>query len=139
MARLALVILVGLGIVGPAWADGVADMLRCKRMQEPLTEALEFCSAALNSGDLKEGDIGETLLYRGVVRYQLGDLPGALNDLNLSIDYHPEKALAYFFKGLTFEARGEDKRADSQYKNAYFYDPQDAEIAAKMAERALLN
>lgn len=139
MGRITLVILVGLGFACPASADGIADMLKCKRMPEPLSETLEVCSAALNSGDLKESDIGDTLFYRGVVHYRLGDLIGALNDLNLSIDYNPEVALAYYYKGLTFEAQGEEKRADSQYKNAYFYDPENAEIGAKMAERALLN
>ena len=100
-------------------------------------ETVEVCTAALNSGDLTERYIADTLMTRGFLYYRLGELDMALRDLNLSIDYNPEVAQAYYYKGLTFEALGDDQRADGQYRNAFFYDPNDPEIAAKMAARAL--
>ena len=113
-------------------------MLTCKRMQEPLADLVPVCTQALNSKDLREMDVADTLLHRGWILLKLGEVDGALVDLSLSIDYNPEVGKAYFLKGLAYEAIGEDKRADGQFKNAYFYDPEDTEIATKMAERGLL-
>lgn len=138
MRQLALIVLVGMGVLGTAWADGIADMLTCKGMQEPLADLVPVCTQALNSKDLREMDVADTLLHRGWILLKLGEVDGALVDLSLSIDYNPEVGKAYFLKGLVYEAIGEDKRADGQFKNAYFYDPEDTEIATKMAERGLL-
>ena len=139
MGRAVLGLVVAAAVAAPAWADGIGDMLKCKRMLEPFTESVEICTAALNSGDLTERHIADTLMTRGFLYYRLGELDVALRDLNLSIDYNPEVAQAYYYKGLIFEALGEDQRADGQFRNAYLYAPDDPEIAAKMAVRALLN
>ena len=139
LKRLSLVILVAVGVASSAaLADGIADMLTCKRMMQPLAEVVPVCTQALNSNDLTEPEIADTLLHRGMILLTLGELDGALIDLTLSIDYNPDIARAYYYKGLTYEAMGEDRRAEGQFKNAYFYDPEDIDIVAKMTERGLL-
>ncbi|MBT4711387.1 MAG: hypothetical protein HOB82_07665 [Alphaproteobacteria bacterium] len=138
MRRIALVVLVGLAVSGTALADGIADMRACKRMAEPLDELVPVCTQALNSNDLNEVEIGETFLHRGWILLKLGEVDGAMVDLGLAIDYNPEVGWAYFLKGLAYETLGEEKRADGQFKNAFFYDPENVEIAAKMADRGLL-
>ena len=139
LKRFSFGILVAVGVAsGAALADGIADMHTCKRMMEPLVEVVPVCTQALNSNDLTEAQIADTLLYRGLILLTLGEFEGALIDLTLSIDYNPEIARTYYYKGLTFEAMGEDKRAEGQFKNAYFYDPDDIDIVAKMTERGLL-
>ena len=138
MRRIALVVLVGLAVSGTASADGIADMRTCKRMAEPLVELVPVCTQALNSNDLNEVDIADTLMHRGWILLKLGEVDGAMVDLGLAIDYNPDVGWAYFLKGLGYEKMGEEKRADGQFKNAFFYDPENAEIAAKMAGRGLL-
>lgn len=136
--RLALIVLVGTWVSGAAWADGISDMRTCKRMLEPLADLVPVCTQALNSNDLNELDIADTLMHRGWILLQLGEIDGALVDLGLSIDYNPDVGKAYFLKGLAYETLGEEKRANGQFKNAFFYDPDNVEIAAKMEERGLL-
>ena len=139
MKRFSFGILVAVGMAGgAAVADGIADMHTCKRMMEPLADVVPVCTQALNSNDLTESQIADTLLYRGLILLTLGELEGALIDLTLSVDYNPENSRTYYYKGLTFEAMGEDKRAEGQFKNAYFYDPDDIDIVAKMTEHGLL-
>ena len=121
----------------PAVADGVGDLIRCARMAEPLIETAGICGSAISSGDLTEAQVGEALLYRGIIAYMLEQYPDALSDLNLSIQYAPEVGRAYFFKGLVYEAEGEDRRADGQYRNAYAYAPEDADVLVKMRKRNL--
>ena len=138
-----LLFLAALGLpvaaIGAAKADGYGDLLLCAELKEPLMDTAVLCTQALNSGQLNERQVAQALMFRGVIAYRLGAHEDAIDDFSLSVQYDPELADAYYFKGLAFEALGEQTRADGQYKNAYFYDPNDTEIAAKMRERALLN
>lgn len=123
----------------PAHADGYGDLIQCARLAEPLLETAALCGAAIRSGDLTEAQIGEAFLYRGIIAYMLELYPDAHADLTLSVQYAPELARAYFFRGLVYEAEGESRRADSQYRNAFAFAPEDPEIRAKMQQRDLLN
>lgn len=125
--------------LGPAAADGYGDLIRCARLAEPLMGTAEICTSAIRSGDLTEAQVGEAFLYRGIIAYMLEQYGDALSDLNLSIQYAPEAGRAYYFKGLVYEAEGEDGRADGQFRNAYAYAPGDPDILAKMLQRNLLN
>ena len=131
---------------GPATAQGVeqaaariAALLidQCVAMAEPLDTAAERCTEAIQSGRLDEAQIGEALRARGVIAYRQQRYDAAMQDLNLSIQYAPEQGRTYYFKGLVFEATGEDRRADGQYRNARLYAPEDPDILAKIQERNL--
>lgn len=131
---------------GPATAQGVeqaaariAALLieECIAMAEPLDAAAERCTEAIKSGRLSEAQIGEVLRARGVIAYRQQRYDAAMQDLNLSIQYAPEAGRTYYFKGLVYEATGEDRRADGQYRNARLYAPEDPDIVAKIRERNL--
>ena len=139
MLRLGFLVLVGLAIVRPAAADGYGDLLLCAELNEPLIDTAILCTRALSSGDLTEAQAALALLYRGIVALRLEDFQNAVHDLSLSIQYDPEIADAYYYKGLAFEAQGEADRADGQYRNAFFLDPENPVILAKMQERSLSN
>lgn len=121
----------------PAAADGVGELYACARLDEPLLTTAEVCTSAIRSGDLTELQVGEALLYRGIVAYMLGEYEGALSDLSLSIQYAPEAAVAYYYKGLAYEALGQEDRADGQYRSAFAYGPSHPKILAKMRERGI--
>ncbi|MDA1132657.1 MAG: hypothetical protein O2905_05480 [Proteobacteria bacterium] len=123
----------------PALADGYGDLIQCARLAEPLLETAAVCGNAIKSGDLTEAQVGEALLYRGIIAYMLQQYPEAHSDLMLSVQYAPELARAYFYRGLVYEAEGEDRRADSQYRNAFAFAPEDPEVLAKMRARDLMN
>ena len=118
-------------------AINTAVLARCAALEDPLERAIQHCTTAIREGDLNETEIGQALFFRGVANYRLERYDDAMRDFNLSIEYEPEVAIRYFYKGLVFEAQGEDRRADGQYRNAFLYGPDDPEIQAKMAERGL--
>lgn len=108
---------------------------RCLSLEPPLEEASERCTQALATRSLSREQIADVFMHRGILAYMLGNLNDAMNDLNQSIQANPEVGKAYYHKGLVFEAMGEDKRADGQYKNARLYSPDDPEVVAKLKER----
>lgn len=112
-----------------------AVLARCAAVAEPFERAMNHCTTAIREGDLNETEIGLALFYRGIAAYRMKSYNVAMRDFNLSIEYGPEVGIRYYYKGLVFEAQGEDRRADGQYRNARFYAPDDPDILAKMAER----
>lgn len=131
---------------GPAAAQGVdaaqnqiARVLfeDCAKMEEPLDDAARQCSEAIQTGKLSEAAVGEAFRFRGIIALRQGRYDDAMQDFNLSIQVAPEAGRTYYFKGLTFEAMGEDRRADGQYRNANLYAPEDPDVIAKMQERNL--
>jgi tetratricopeptide (TPR) repeat protein len=139
MLRFGFLILLGMAAVRPAVADGYGDLLQCAELKEPLISSAILCSQALRSGTLTEPQAALALLYRGYIALQLEEYQNAIQDLSMSIQFNPDIADAYYYKGLAFEAQGEVGRADGQYRNAFLLAPEDPEILAKMRERSLLN
>ena len=139
MLRFGFLILLSMAAVRPAAADGYGDLLQCAELKEPLINSAILCSQALRSGTLTEPQAALALLYRGYIALQLEEYRNAIQDLSMSIQFNPDIADAYYYKGLAFEAQGEVARADGQYRNAFLLSPEDPEILAKMRERSLLN
>ena len=100
----------------------------CGAMEEPLERAGRKCTEAIQAGGLTEAQIGEALFYRGVIAFRQEMYDEAMRDLNMSIQYAPEVGRTYYLKGLAYEAMGEDRRANGQYRNAFLYAPEDADV-----------
>ena len=122
----------------PAMAHITAVLFAdCAAMEEPLERAAQKCTEAIQTGGLDEAQVGEALRYRGIIAFRQEMYDEAMRDLNMSIQYAPEAGRTFYFKGLTYEAMGEDRRADGQYRNAFLYAPEDADVIAKMQARNL--
>ena len=110
---------------------------RCAGMEEPLEVATQQCTDVIRSGHLSEAQVGEAIRYRGMIALRQERYAAAMQDMNLSIQFAPEAGRTYYIKGLIFEATGDDRRADGQYRNAFLYAPEDPDVIAKVQERNL--
>ena len=113
------------------------QLAECRSMEPPLEVKADFCSEAIKSKTLNRDQIAEVLRFRGIIYLKLTQYQKAIEDFNLSIQLSSEVGLTYYYKGLTFEAMGEDKKANGQYKNARLYSPGDPVIIQKIIDRNL--
>ena len=112
-------------------------LLQCTEMGEPLELTIGQCTKAARATDLTNFERAVALRHRGIMNHRLGEFDLAIRDYTLSIDLTPEEGRSYYLKGLVYEEMGEEKRANSQYRNANLYSPDDPDVMAKMAERGL--
>jgi tetratricopeptide (TPR) repeat protein len=107
--------------------EGVAASIR-----QTWQEAKEKFSAALNlSGNLPEAYYG-----RGVARYHLGDLSGAVKDLEEASRLLSGYALAYLWLGKAWEQRGNRQEAKGAYERAIAAAPELSEAWFHLGELA---
>ena len=109
------VVAVAVVLPGAAQAQGMraaqeaintAVLARCSALEDPLDRAIQHCTTAIRDGDLNETEIGQALFFRGVAAYRLERYDDAMRDFNLSIEYGPEVAIRYFYKGLGVRGAG---------------------------------
>ena len=70
---------------------------------------------------------------RGVIRFDLGDNTGALEDLNMAISLQSHYAEAYYNRGLVKEKMGEKKEAIADDQLAISYQPNYGEAYYNLA------
>ena len=70
---------------------------------------LEHCNVAMR--DPMTVYRAQTVVNRGIIRYSMGDLNGALNDFNNALDYNPSLGDAYLNQALVFVAQKREPEA----------------------------
>nr|WP_300004904.1 tetratricopeptide repeat protein [Anabaena sp. AL09] len=72
------------------------------------------------TGDLIKINPNDANAYnnRGLVRYKLGDKPGAIDDFNLAIKINPNDANAYGNRGLVYYQLGDKQKAIENLQRA---------------------
>lgn len=118
MLRTVLMVLVLCGgIVAPAAADVGAgieasnncyDQFRTGNMEK----AVEFCTSAINSGELDKDELVGALINRGVALRALGKYKLAISDYSAAINHAPNDAMIY-------ANRANARRDLGELKNAY--------------------
>ncbi|MFN9403571.1 MAG: tetratricopeptide repeat protein [Dolichospermum sp.] len=63
---------------------------------------------------------------RGVVRDELGDKPGAIDDYNLAIKFNPNYAQAYIVRGIAKAQSGDNQGAIADFNEVIKINPNDA-------------
>ena len=132
MTRLALLSALALSVAMPAFAQRAGAPLPTK--DDPgiqivyATNAAQQCfNAAQNGAQLKFGldhcnvavvdpltiYRAQTFVNRGIIRYDMGDRKGALNDFDIALDYNPSLGDAYLNQALVLvaEKRPQDAMA----------------------------
>lgn len=113
---------------------GAADELRLGLQKRPADAAARAVLAELASGLLAQDPQNPRALHAlGVLAYQSGDLPRAIELLSRSTDLRPDNAQAYFDLARAREARGEAGAALASYRQALARDPGHAEALFDIA------
>lgn len=85
-----------------------------------LQKALELYNIAINEQITSKGPEWLGLydyLYRGVLKYRMGDFDGAIEDLTLEAKQYESLADTYYFRGMAYAATGrkDEARLDLQH------------------------
>ena len=74
-----------------------------------LRDGLDHCNTAVI--DPLMNYRAETFVNRGIIRYDMGDRKGALNDFNIALDYNPSLGDAYLNQALVLVAEKRPQEA----------------------------
>lgn len=61
---------------------------------------------------------------RAAVNYFLEDYDKSIRDLTQALNLHPENAMTYFYMGVVYAAKGNIKRAESEFNKALIFRPE---------------
>ena len=83
------------------------------------TKALETYNAGINEQVTDKGEqrVGSyDYLYRGILKYRMGDFDGAIEDLSREVKEYESLADTYYYRGMAYAAVGrkDEARADLQ-------------------------
>ena len=68
----------------------------------------------------------DAISERGVSRFHMNDLQGAMSDMNKSLELEPKNPYRYASRAYIRSRKGDTKGAISDYKRAIELDPEDA-------------
>lgn len=134
MRTLFAVLLVVCALPGFAQAQDYQRQLeRCgidPKPRLPPVEAIEGCTAVIDSGRATPKIIAQALVHRGdAYRMRQNDIDRALADYDLAIRTQPDFALAFSSRGFVYLfARPEMDRAISDFSEAIRLDPSSANV-----------
>ncbi len=88
--------------------------------KEKAAQAIEICTADINSGNFNEGQNKLATRYnnRGIAYGKIGDNDRALADHNKSIELDPSFAKAYNNRGVDYWIKGDNERAIGDFNKA---------------------
>lgn len=89
--------------------DPTEECFRSAQNSVDLKFGLEHCNIAMR--DPLTIYRAETVVNRGIIRYDMGDLDGALEDFTHALDYNPSLGDAYLNQALVFAAQKREAEA----------------------------
>jgi cytochrome c-type biogenesis protein CcmH/NrfG len=100
-----------------------ADEERLAELEERLTREVEQLVDA--TGEISEKDWKKAIeqTHKGVLAHEAGDFEKALQHYDRAIEKVPFLATAYYEKGFTYKAMGDQWRAFEEITRAYLLDP----------------
>ena len=133
MWPMAMVVVMFVGLVSPAWAgaadDARAGLAAVKRGD--YDEAIRLISRAIESGELSQGDQVFAYNIRGVAYRRKGLHSRAIADYNEAIKLKPDYAMAYSNRGLAYAKKGLYDPAIAGLTQAIELKPDDADAYFK--------
>lgn len=85
--------------------------------------AIDYCSRAIESGELAEPDLIAALINRGVAHKNVGDLAAAVADYTQALRFAPRDALIYQNRANALREMGEFEAARADADRAIELDP----------------
>lgn len=131
MKRPALIVFAALGlwpalVAAPAWANGVEDSNNCYDQFQSgnMKAAIDYCTKAIDSGELEEPDLVAALINRGVAFRNERDFKRAIVDYTTALKHAPKDAMIYANRANARRELGELKSALIDANQAIKLDPQ---------------
>jgi len=97
------------------WTD---DAERCYRETSDDKAVIQFCTRAIESGQLTDHELSITYSNRGNAFRRVGDLEHAAADYDEAVRRNPDNPHAYFVRGLFYRFRGEETKALAEFDRA---------------------
>jgi len=128
--RPALILLAIFGLwpalaVASAQTNGIEDSNNCYDQFRggDMKAAIDYCTKAINSGELEEPDLVGALINRGVAFRNLGEYKLAIVDYTTALKHAPKDALIYANRANARRELGEFKSAMADANQAIKLDP----------------
>lgn len=115
-----------LGSVTVAQANGVEDNNNCYEQFRggDMKLAIYYCSRAIQSGDLEQGDMVVALLNRGVAYKNTGNLEMAVVDYSSALELSPNDALLFSNRANAYRELNKPVEAMSDINRSIELNPQ---------------
>lgn len=95
------------------------DYGRCVEHPESNPDlALQYCTTAIQSGNLSQERLARARKNRGIAFYTKGERDRAIEDFNEAIRLKPDLAEAFYDRAIAFDDKGESDRAIQDYGQA---------------------
>ncbi|MBO6678877.1 tetratricopeptide repeat protein [Parvibaculum sp.] len=111
-----------------AGADAIGDNNICysKFATGDYKSAIDFCTRAIDSGDLSEPDLIAALINRGVAYKSTGDYESAIDDYTRALRIAPKDALLYQNRANALREMGDYDAAREDIEKSIELDPKSA-------------
>ena len=107
-----------------AWAQWSEDAQKCAEHAQTNPDlALQYCSRAIQSGQLSTGNLAGTFYNRGNAYGRKGDYDRAIQDYDQAIRLNPNYANAFNNRGNAYRNKQDYDRALADYEAAARIDP----------------
>ena len=101
-----------------AFCDFLGDAKICTQSTGDLDRDIEYCTRAIQSGELSDEDLVITFYTRGVAYYYKGEYDPALRDFDQAIKLNPDFAQAFDNRGLVYYYKSDNVRAIRDFDQA---------------------
>ena len=131
----AILVLVFLAL---AACSGLDDAKKCaERTGDPELD-VDYCTRAIDSGNLSNEGLGTTFNNRGNAYLGKGEYDLAIADYNQAIRLKPDYALAFSNRGNAYKAKDECDHAIRDYDQATLLDPDNSHVYGHMRMACVL-
>ena len=140
--RVLLVLLVLVGLSGPAAADALRDigLGEAAMDRRDFKAAVEAYTRAIDSGDIFSDLVrSQAHFNRGRSYFQLREFDRAIADYDVFIELRPNYAGGYYNRFVAYEHKGDGDKALEDLKAAHRLEPDHPRIQAKMRDHGLLD
>jgi len=103
-------------------AQAIDNAVRCSEIKDP-DEALPYCTAAIESGQLSTENLAATFSNRGLAYKKKGDLVRAIQDYDHALQLFPKDAETFTNRGNVYDEKGNIDRAIQDYDEALRLNP----------------
>ena len=105
-------------LASPAGAQWNDDADKCTREMADLDLKIQYCSRAIQSSELSQGNLANIYNTRGSAYGRNGQYDQAIRDFNQSIRLNPDDPLAFTNRGIAYTLLNEATRAIQDYDQA---------------------
>lgn len=104
------------------------DAQKCSQNGIAADEAMQFCTRAIDSGQLPAIDLAITYYNRGATWAAKGEYDKAIADYSETIRLNPNYSAAYGNRGVLWAAKGDYGKAIADYNDAIRLNPNSADV-----------